>query len=291
MNSIIICNTGTDSLTRIFLDSYRSERITFGLGEKPIGPHGIIRYDRGFITANNYSDSISFFDGITLKENYSSKIGAGPNDLVVYKDKAYVICGESNSVIVYDMIEDKVIYEIETGSWPHSIDYDDYRGVAFVSNLEGNNITVINVEENNVIKKIQTPEYPTKLLLSKDKSLIYVCESYLGNDSNGYLEIISSATFDTVKRIEVGSSPIDVFETGEHIYVSNFTDGTISVICRSNFELEKNIYVGGMPKGIIAFGNRLYVADYLKSKLYVLENENIKKVIGIETEPNAMTLF
>ena len=55
--------------------------------------------------------------------------------------------------------------------------------------------------------------------------------------------------------------------------------------------VEKVIYVGGMPKGIFKYGSVLYVADYLKSKLILIEDDKVIKVIAIESEPNAMTLF
>ena len=89
----------------------------------------------------------------------------------------------------------------------------------------------------------------------------------------------------------VGYSPIDMIEDTENIYVSNFTDGTISVIDKATYKVEKVIYIGGMPKGILKYGSVLYVADYLKSKLILIEDDKIIKVIAIESEPNAMTLF
>ena len=84
---------------------------------------------------------------------------------------------------------------------------------------------------------------------------------------------------------------MDVIEGEENIYVSNFTDGTISVINKGNMILQESIYVGGMPKGMITHENKIFVSDYLKGKIYVIENNKINKVIAIESEPNAMTLF
>ncbi len=291
MNSIIICNTGADSLSRITLDNLALEKITFNLGEKPIGPHGIKTYDDGFITTNSYSDSISFFDKNTFKEKKNAKIGPSPNDLIIYKKKVYTICGESNSVVVYDILEDKTSYEIATGSWPHSIDCDIEKGIAFITNFESNDITVINMENNNVLTKIEASEYPTKVLLSKNKEFIYVCESYLGHDKSGFLDVISTKTLKSIKRIEVGSSPMEVIEEEKNIYVSNFTDGTISVINKSNMMVQESMYVGGMPKGMVVYENKMYVLDYLKGKVYIIEDNKINKVIAIESEPNAMTLF
>ena len=291
MNSIIICNTGADSLSRITLDNLALEKITFNLGENPIGPHGIKTYDDGFITTNSYSDSISFFDKNTFKEKKNAKIGPSPNDLIIYKKKVYTICGESNSVVVYDILEDKTSYEIATGSWPHSIDCDIEKGIAFITNFESNDITVINMENNNVLTKIEASEYPTKVLLSKNKEFIYVCESYLGHDKSGFLDVISTKTLKSIKRIEVGSSPMEVIEEEKNIYVSNFTDGTISVINKSNMMVMESMYVGGMPKGMVVHENKMYVLDYLKGKVYIVEDNKINKVIAIESEPNAMTLF
>ncbi|MBM6862085.1 hypothetical protein H9X78_16855, partial [Clostridium saudiense] len=76
---------------------------------------------------------------------------------------------------------------------------------------------------------------------------------------NGFLDIISTKTLKSIKRIEVGSSPMEVIEAEKNIYVSNFTDGTISVINKSNMMVEESIYVGGMPKGMIVYENKIYV--------------------------------
>ncbi|MBM6862016.1 YncE family protein, partial [Clostridium saudiense] len=135
-----------------------------------------------------------------------------------YKKKVYAICGESNSVVVYDILEDKTSYEITTGSWPHSIDCYVERGIAFITNFESNDITVINMEDNSILTNIEASEYPTKVLVSKNKEFIYVCESYLGHDKNGFLDIISTKTLKSIKRIEVGSSPMEVIEAEKNIY-------------------------------------------------------------------------
>ena len=37
--------------------------------------------------------------------------------------------------------------------------------------------------------------------------------------------------------------------------------------------------------------NKIYIGDYLKGRLIVVEDEKIKKIIAIESEPNAMILF
>lgn len=290
MSSIVLCNTGADSLSKIDLDTFNVEKILFKFSEIPVGPHGIRKYGNEIITANNYSDSISIFSSINFEEIRNIKIGPKPNDLVKVNDKIYTICGESNAVVAYDLNQGRVLLELKIGNWPHSIDYCDRKGLLFVSNLEENCTKIINLEDYQIIKTLLTPEYPTKVRISNNKKYIYICESYLGSDDNGYLDIFSMETFDRVARIEVGTSPIDMYEDNENIYVSNFTEGSISVIDKNLFKAVKTLYIGGMPKSILKKDNKIYIGDYLKGRLIVIEEEKVKKIIAIESEPNAMIL-
>ena len=41
MSSIVLCNTGADSLSKIDLDTFEVKKILFKFSEKPVGPHGI----------------------------------------------------------------------------------------------------------------------------------------------------------------------------------------------------------------------------------------------------------
>ena len=88
-----------------------------------------------------------------------------------------------------------MLWEINTGNWPHSIDYCDKKNLLFVSNLEENCTKIINLDDYQIVKTLLTPEYPTKVKISNDKKNIYICESYLGSDDNGYLDIFSIDNF------------------------------------------------------------------------------------------------
>ena len=291
MSSIVLCNTGADSLSKIDLDTFEVKKILFKFSERPVGPHGIRKYGNEIITANNYSDSISIFSCVIFEEIRNIKIGPKPNDLVKVGNTIYTICGESNAIVAYDLNQNRVLWELNIGNWPHSIDYFDEKGLLFVSNLEENCTKIINLENYQIVKTLLTPEYPTKVKISNDKKYIYICESYLGSDDNGYLDVFSIETFDRVARIEVGTSPIDMYDDNKNIYVSNFTEGSISIIDKNSFKAVKTLYIGGMPKGILKKDNKIYIGDYLKGRLIVVEGEKVKKIIAIESEPNAMILF
>ena len=82
-----------------------------------------------------------------------------------------------------------------------------------------------------------TPEYPTKVKVSNNEKFVYICESYLGSDENGFLDVFSIETFNHVARVEVGTSPIDLYEDEEYIYITNFTEGSISIINKKRYYL------------------------------------------------------
>lgn len=291
MSAIILCSTGADCLCYIDLDKFTLKKILYNLSNSQVGPHGIRSYENVILTANNYNDTVSIFDKESLKEIKSIRTGPKPNDILLIKDKILTICGESNSLEIYDLEEERKSIEIPTGSWPHSIEYLDSNEILFISNLEDHCITIISNESYEVIGRLETPEYPTKVRLSKDKKFLYVCESYLGSDLDGFLDIFSTNNLKRVNRVKVGAAPVDLADDDNYIYISNFTDGTITIVNKDSSKVEKTLYVGGMPKGIIKFDKYIYVSDYLKNRVIILENNKFKKVIAIEAEPNAMTIF
>ena len=291
MNSLLVSNTGSDSISKISIKDFSVENLLLKIGEKPIGPQGMYLNDGLIYTANNYSNSISLINEKTLMEEYNFYVGPYPNDLVYYKNRLYIACEEANAVIVYDLIGKKIVFKIPTGLWPHNIEVEKTRGLILVSNFEGNSISIIDGNINKKIGDIEALEYPTKIKVSKDGNKFYVCESYIGDSKSGYVEIFSMDTFKSLKRIEVGKSPMDIWEDEEFLYVSNFGEGTISIVdVKLGVEIEK-IIVGGMPKGILKYENILFVGDYLRGKVIVLDLESkITKTIAVGNEPNAMVL-
>lgn len=292
MNSILVCNTGSDSISKVNISDLTVENLPLDFGEKPIGPHGIYISDKKIYTANNYSNSVSIINAVTFKEEDSIYIGPYPNDVATLKNRLYISCGESNAIIVYDLVEKKILFEIPIDKWPHSIEIYKEAEMIFVSNLEGNSVSIIDGIDNKVIKTINTLEYPTKILVSKDKSKIYVCESYIGEDTFGYVEVFSIKNLGTLKRIKVGKSPVDMWDDGKFLYVSNFSDGTVSIIDVNTLKEIKRINVGIMPKGIIRYKDKLYIGDYLKGRILSLNLKTKEtKAIAVGKEPNAMTLY
>ncbi|MGL5352189.1 MAG: YncE family protein [Clostridium sp.] len=291
MKSLLVCNTGSDSISKINIENFKVENLSLEMGEKPIGPQATYINKDNIYIANNYNNSISIIEKEPLREIENFYVGPYANDLVYYENRLYIACGEADSVIVYDLNEKKIVYKLPTGAWPHNIEVDSENGIIIVSNLQGNSLSIIDAKNNKEIRTVKTLEYPTQIKISKDKNKLYVCESYMGDIRQGYVEVFSMKDFKSLDRIQVGKAPMDIWDDGEILYVTNLSDGTVSVV---DIELGKEIDVikiGGMPMGIAKNNNILYVGDYLRGRVIIFDlDSKITKAIAVGVEPNAMAL-
>ncbi|MEW9095045.1 MAG: YncE family protein [Clostridiaceae bacterium] len=293
MSCLYICNTSSDCISKVNLENFKEESkitltpINFG----KIGPHGICKYDERLLTANSYGNSLSILNIKENREESSFFIGAHCNDIVVYKDYAFIICGELNNVIVFDLIKNKVVEEIPCGNLPHSIALNKEKKLLLISNMENDSITLIDCENRENVRNIKVGCYPTKALFSNDGQYIIVCESNLGADFKGSISILSSKNYKLLYRITAGNSPVDMFLEGNNCYVSNFGDGTVSIIDIYYYEEIKKINLGGMPRGIVKVGDYIYVGDNYNNLLIKTNIESeTKKSIPIGGEPTGMIL-
>ena len=291
MSYIVVCNTGSDSLNKINTENFNKQSIVLSADESPFGPHGLSLYKDKILVANNYNNSISLIDYKNFKEEGNIYIGAHPNDIVAHNDLAYVSCGESNSLIIYDLINERVDFEIPTGRFPHNIVLEEERNLLFVSNMEEESISVIDYINSKEIKRIKVENTPMKISISKNNKYLYVCISYLGYDKNGSIGIIELNSLELIRKVNVGLSPVDLFEEDNYIYVSNLCDGSISVVNLNELKEERKIIIGGMPRGIVKIKENIFVGDYLNGKLNIIGTDDKKiKAIALWKEPIAMTL-
>lgn len=288
---IVLCNTASDSLNKINTEDLTNQSIILSVGEGPFGPHGLSLYKDKILVANNYNNSISIINYNSFKEESNLYIGAHPNDLIAKDDIVYVSCGESNSLIIYDLINERINFEIPTGRFPHNVALFENKNLIFISNMGEDSISVIDSFNTKEIKRIKVESMPTKISISKDMKYLYVCMSCLDYDVKGSIGIIDLNTLELTAKVNVGYSPVDLFEEDNCIYVSNLGDGSISIVDVIELKEKNKIHIGGMPRGIIKINNNIFVGDYLNGILKVISiKEKWVKVIPIGSEPNSMTL-
>ncbi|MBU3100152.1 MULTISPECIES: YncE family protein [Clostridium] len=293
MRNLYVCSTSSDCISKVNLDLFIEEEKIYldNQNLKRIGPHGIYVYKNKILTANSYDNSISIVNTYNYEiESYF--IGMHCNDLSVYDNKAYVICGDSDDIIVFDLEKKNIVEAIPCGNSPHSIYICKKKDLIIVANMNSDSITLIECAQNGNTKEIRVGAYPTKAVITPDGNYILVCESNIGMDNKGCINIISLKNCNVLNKIPVGNSPVDMYFNGEFCYVSNFGDGTVSILDINKYKEIKRIEVGGMPRGIIEDEKYLYVGDNYNNLLFRIDKitEN-KKVISIGTEPTGMTLL
>lgn len=290
-----MCNTSSDCISSINIDKFKEDKRIILKKHNfnyRIGPHGICSYKDKLLVVNNYSNNISILDIKNGVEESSHYIGVHCNDVVVFKDTAYVICGDTNSLIAFDLLKKQIISQIPCGNLPHSICINREKKLLLISNVEDDSISLIDCTNNENIKNIRVGAYPTKALFTVDGRYILVCESNIGSDYKGSIAIISLKNYRLITKITAGSSPIDMWCNENSCFVSNFGDGSISLIDINCYREDENIIVGGMPRAIIKYGKNIYVGDSYNNlliKVNVLSKQ--KKYIPIGGEPTGMILI
>lgn len=295
MKYLYLCNTSEDSIYKIDLDMFKVidklnlSDLHFSFTKS--GPHGLCNYGDKLISANIFSNNISIIDMKTFTvEDYFS-IGLRCNDIIAYNNMAYVICGDSNSVLCFDLLKKRTVEEIPCGQYPHRICVSS-KGKILVANMENDSVTIIDALDTTNNYSIRVGPYPTKAVFSISGDEIIVCESNLGADSQGTIAVYAYKTQKLIKRIKVGLSPVDILNTQYNYYVSNFGAGTVSVLASSTLEEVQIIHTGGMPRSLGKRGRNLYISDNYNNLLisYDLITKN-KNTIPVGCEPTGMVLL
>lgn len=294
LRRLYICNRSSDCISKINIDNFTEDkRINLHKDNMKIrGPQRICTYKHKLLVANKYSNSLSIIDINDEKNIEEFFIGMSCNDLGVYNNSVYIICGDSNNIFEFDLKIKRVVEEIPCGNLPKSIAIDKKRKIMVTSNFQEDSVTLIDCEDKSNIKKIKVGSFPVKALFSVDGQNLLVCESNLDSCRGGGISLISLKSFNSIYRVEVGSYPIDMYFNGCLAFTSNFGDGTISIVDMDKHKEIKRVIVGGMPSGIMKFNEELYVGDSYNNSLIRVNifNEN-KKVIPLSGEPSGMTLL
>lgn len=291
MKYFVITNTASNSLNVIRVLDLRGYEVPLKLGEFPVGPCGLDFNDEKIIVANKYNNSISIVDLALQKEVKNYYIGGAPLNLKVNRNTAYIICGESNFLVGYNIEKEKIDFEVRVGENPQSLYIDAIKNLAYISSLEENTIAIIDLNERKKVSTINLLESPTKIISSSSNKFLYICESYLGSDKKGTVAVYSIKENRVLERFEVGRAPSDIFEGKDSFYISNLGEGSITIVNKSTLKESSKIAVGGMPISVIKEEEILYVLDNQRGIIKAIDvMGKINKIIAVGKEPSAMIL-
>lgn len=291
MSKLYVCNTASDYISEVDIITLKERKINLTKYANRIGPHGICSYNDNLIVANNYSNSITKID-IMHNDTEDFFIGVHLNDVRVYKDTAYIICGETNSLITFDLINNRVMEYIPTGIYPHSIEICEELALAVITNMLSENIILLDCISNEVVGNIKVGHYPTKSIFTPERKGILICSSNMGADKPGGIKLLDLESLTVVGEVMVGRSPVDICcDQYGYSYITNFNDGSISIVNYNSMKELYKIFIGGMPRGIVKNNYDLFIGDNYNNLLinYKLSSKEIK-IIPVGKEPNGMII-
>ncbi|MDK8510887.1 YncE family protein [Corynebacterium bovis] len=96
--------------------------------------------------------------------------------------RLYVVGQTSNSVLVYDVREGKVIRDIRTGVNPLNAAYDPVYKRVYVTNFGGSTVTIIDADSMNVIGQLDAGATPNHVAVEPDGTVNVVSRVAFGND-------------------------------------------------------------------------------------------------------------
>lgn len=293
MRYLYICNTTGDRIDKVDMLNFTLEKSIKlpGVSGNKIGPHGLCIQGDLLFVSNCYDGSVSIIN-LLSNEVDSYYLGRYCRDICALGNHLYIICGDSNSIVTFDLIKKEIIEIIPSGDSPHSIDCCSSINKIVVANNGDDSVTIFDSLYGCDIANIKVGSSPTKALFTKNGDNILVCESAMGTLERGCISIISSKNYKTIRRITVGNCPFDMFCNEKFCFVTNYGDGTINILDTIDFNVINTIKTGGMPRGIVCYENYIYIGDSYNNLIMRINMNNIqeKLIIPLSGQPTGMII-
>ena len=121
-----------------------------------------------------------------------------PFNLTLSRDgrRAYVACEGSDSLIILDLENRKVISEIEVGHQPHAVCLNPAETVAYVSNRGSDTVSVVDLAAQKVAGTITVGDEPHGITTDTSGDTIYVV-----NAGTSDVSVIDAGELKEVKRL------------------------------------------------------------------------------------------
>jgi YVTN family beta-propeller protein len=143
-----------------------------------------------------------------------------PIQMVLSKDgrRLYVVCENSNELLLIDTTERKIAERIKVGTQPFGITLSPDESRIYVSNRRDDTISVLHATHMQVVRTIPVGDDPHAIATDTTGKYLYVA-----NLSSDDVSVVDTSSFIEVKRLMAGKSPfgIALAPDGRYLYVSN----------------------------------------------------------------------
>jgi len=256
------------------------------------GPHEVITSSDGKLAfVANYGtqqilgSSLSVIDLAAKKELRRVDLGAlrRPHGIIERGGKVYFTCEVNRLIARYDPAADKVDWIMGTGqSVTHMLVATADGTKIYTANIASNTVTAFDFTTPPLkVEQIAVGAQPEGIDLSPDGR-----ELWVGQNGDGQVSIIDTATNQIKEKIRVGKVPIRVKFTpdGKRALISDPQTGDLIVFDAAARKEVKRIQVGETPVGILVTpdGKRAFVATMQANRVAVINLEDLTVATKIE---------
>ena len=154
------------------------------------------------------------------KENKQQIIYKTPFNLAITRDgnRLFVACEASNSMIVVQTHDNKILAEIPIGMQPHYACLSPDEDRIYVSNRASDNVSVIDAKTYKVLSEIAVGDEPHEIAITPDGKLMYVT-----NAGTYDVSVIDISKGLEIKRLAASRGPwgAALSKDGRVVYITN----------------------------------------------------------------------
>jgi YVTN family beta-propeller protein len=259
-----------------------------------VGPHEVITsadgrmaYVANYGTQQTLGNSISVIDLASRKEVRRVELGPlfRPHGIVEAGGKIYFTAEVNRAIARYDPAADRVDWVMGTGQTAtHMLAVTPDGKRAYTANIASDSVTSIELNAPpgpQQIAHIQVGKAPEAIDVSPDGR-----ELWVGQNGDGSISIIDTATNKVKETIKVGEVPIRVKFTpdGRRVLISDAKAGQLIVLDAATRKEIKRMTAAGVPVGILVTpdGRRAFVAAMQANKVLVIDLEKLEVTGAIE---------
>jgi len=231
------------------------------------------------------SDAISYVSVIRTEDGSIIRRIAVPgavHHVAVTKNGKHAIVTHPNndSVSVIDLQKYKVIRTIKTGAMPNYVVPNPYGRFVYVSNAGEDTISEIDVHTWKVSRRIKVGKRPEHMAIRHNGSHLFV-----NNIGDGSVSVVALSIGTVMNTFEIGGKlhGIDLSSDGKTLFVSAREKQKLFAIDWLSAEMQ-SVPLAPSPYHVTAIPgtDKLYVSSAEESKLWVMNQINLKKIREIK---------
>lgn len=273
---------------------------------------------------NERSGDLTIIDSSTMQATATIPLGKRPRGIHSSPDHKFLYIALSGSPIagpgvdesklpppdktadgigVFDIVQNKLVRMIQSGSDPENFDITPDGRTIIVSNEDDAKASFIDIASGKVTKSVAVGEEPEGVKVSPNGKFVYVT-----SENTGTISVIDIPTAKLIKTFKVARRPRSVafLPDGSRAYASAENDGAVSVIDAKKHETIQTITLGerGVIKPMTVLlspdAHTLYVSTGRGHKVFAIDTttNKIKSSVevgdrpwGLALSPDGKTLF